>query len=213
MTNGGKKMKNAIIFGDSYSTYADHIPSGYPTYYPCRDVDDVCKTWWGRFGKQADINWVQNNSWSGSPLGFTGYNGTNCSRFGSFIARYRQLKEAGFFEKNVINTVFVFGGTNDSWADAPLGTVKLADWKEEELFYVLPAICYFTYALKTDLPTSEIVLIINSDIKKEIQDCFEQAAKHFGVKFVRLQDIDKENNHPSAKGMAQICEQIEAVLL
>lgn len=201
-----------MIFGDSYSTYAGHIPSGYPTYYPCSDVDDVSKTWWARLGKQADVRYIQNNSWSGSPLGFTGYNGTNCSKFGSFIARYRELKSGGFFEKNQIDTVFVFGGTNDSWAEAPLGEVQFSDFKDEDLFRVLPAICYFSYILKTDLPDAEIVLIANTGIKEEIQDCFEKAAKHFGVKCVRLQNIDKENNHPTAKGMAAICEQVAAVL-
>lgn len=201
-------MKNAIIFGDSYSTYNGYIPEGYPTYYPNADVDDVSKTWWASLGKQADICFAQNNSWSGSPLGFTGYNNTDCSSFGSFIARYRQLKNEGFFEKNQIDCVFVFGGTNDSWADAPLGEVKLSDWADDHLFCVLPAICYFTCVLKTDFPSAEIVLIINTGIKKEIQDCFIEAAKHFGVTYVRLQDIDKENNHPSAKGMAAICEQV-----
>ena len=205
-------MKNAIIFGDSYSTYAGHIPEGYPTYYPSADVDSVDKTWWGKLGKQADIEWIQNNSWSGSPLGFTGYNGTDCSKFGSFIARYRQLREAGFFEENKIDTVFVFGGTNDSWADAPLGEIQLSDWADDDLFRVLPAICYLTYILKNDLPEADIVLLINTGIKKEIQDCFEAAAKAFGVKFVRLHDVDKINNHPSAAGMTAICQQVSAVL-
>jgi len=205
-------MKKAIIFGDSYSTYADYIPQNYPTYYPCGDVDDVNKTWWGRLGKQADIEWIHNNSWSGSPLGFTGYNNLNCSGFGSFIARYRELKNAGFFEKNNINTVFVFGGTNDSWADAPLGKMQFSNWEDRDLFCVLPAICYFTYILKTELPDAEIVMLINTGIKKEIQDCFENAADYFGVNFVRLQNIDKESNHPTAIGMAEICDQVAAAL-
>ena len=96
---------------------------------------------------------------------------------------------------------------------APLGEVKLSDWVDDDLFNVLPAICYFAYTLKTDLPKAEIVLIINTGIKEEIQDCFETAAKAFGVKFVRLHDVDKVNNHPSAKGMAAICDQIAEVLL
>ena len=205
-------MKNAIILGDSYSTYKGYLPEGFRTHYPTADVVDVEMTWWARLGKQADIEWIQNNSWSGSPLGFTGYNGADCSRSGSFIARYRQLKEAGFFEKNKIDTVFVFGGTNDSWANAPLGEIKLSDWTDDDLFSVLPAICYLTYILKTDLPEADILLIINTGIKPEIQNCFEVAAKRFGVKSVRLHDIDKVSAHPTAKGMAAICEQIAAAL-
>ena len=205
-------MKNAIILGDSYSTYKGYIPEGYPTYYPSVDVDSADKTWWGMLCEQADVKWIQNNSWSGSPLGFTGYNGDDCSRFGSFIARYRDLKNNGFFEQNKIDTVFVLGGTNDSWADAPLGEVQLGNWEESDLFSVLPAICYLTYILKNDLPEADIILIINTDIKPEIRDCFEVAAKAFGAKFVRLRDVDKVNNHPTAAGMAAICRQVAAVL-
>lgn len=205
-------MKKAIIFGDSYSTYAGYIPQNHPTYYPRIDVDSVEKTWWARLGKQADIEWVQNNSWSGSPLSFTGYNGSDWSKSGSFIARYRELKSKGFFEKNKIDTVFVFGGTNDNWAEVPLGEVKLSDWQDDDLFCVLPAICHLAYTLKTDLPDAETVLIVNSDLKPEIQDCFEIAAKHYGLKCVRLQNIDKENGHPTAAGMQAICKQVAAVL-
>ena len=96
---------------------------------------------------------------------------------------------------------------------APLGEVKLSDWVDDDLFNVLPAICYFAYTLKTDLPKAEIVLIINTELKEEIQKCFETAAKAFGVKFVRLHDVDKVNNHPSASGMAAICEQVAEALV
>ena len=206
-------MKNCVIFGDSYSTYAGHIPEGYPTYYPCGDVDDVSKTWWARFFENADMNVLQNNSWSGSPLGFTGYCNMDCSKFGSFIVRYRQLKEEGFFEKNSIDSIFVFGGTNDSWAEAPLGEVMLSGWEEKDLFCVLPAICYFAYILKTDMPEAEIVFLANTGIKDEIRNCFETAAKHFGVKCVKLHDIDKESNHPTSSGMEAICEQLAEALM
>ena len=205
-------MKKAIIIGDSYSTYKGYLPEGYRTHYPTADVDDVDKTWWRRLCERTGLQMVQNNSWSGSPLGFTGYNGDDCSRSGSFIARYRELKTNGFFEKNKIDTVFVFGGTNDSWANAPLGEIKLSGWEEKDLFSVLPAICYLTYSLKTDLPDADVVLIVNTGIKPEIQSCFEVAAKHFGVKIVRLQNIDKVYNHPTAAGMATICDQVAAVL-
>lgn len=205
-------MKKAIIFGDSYSTFSGHIPEGYPTYYPRFDVDSVEKTWWKMLSDKKDIKLVQNNSWSGSPLGFTGYNNTDCSRSGSFIARYRELRDKGFFEKNAIDTVFVFGGTNDNWADVPLGDVKFDGFEDNDPFCILPAICYFTETLKRDLPDAEIVLIVNTELKPEIQECFETAAKHYGVKCVRLQNIDKESGHPIASGMQAICKQVAAVL-
>ena len=205
-------MKNFIIFGDSYSTFKEHIPNGYATYYPNLDVESVEQTWWKILEKKTGAKLAQNNSWSGSTLGHTGYYQSDCSKTSSFIYRYRKLKEEGFFKQNGIDTVLVFGGTNDSWADAPLGEMKFGDWEERDLFSVLPAICYFAYTLKTDLPNAEIVFIINTEIKKEIQDGMEEAANYYGLKFVRLKDIAKDCGHPTEKGMESICEQVLKVL-
>ena len=195
-------MKNIIIFGDSYSTFKDHIPDGYITYYPLLDVNQVEEI------PKANCNLIQNNSWSGSTIGYTGYGNTDCSKSSSFIYRYKKLKEEGFFEKNSVDTIFVFGGTNDSWSDAPLGEMKFSDWEEKDLFNVLPAICYFAYLLKTDLPNVKTVFIINTDIKEEIQDAMEKAAHYYSLQSVRLKDIDKLDGHPTKKGMIDICEQL-----
>ena len=118
----------------------------------------------------------------------------------------------GFFKENTVDTVFVFGGTNDFWACAPLGEVKLSDWSEDDLYCVLPAFCYFMHALKAELPNAEICFIINTDMRAEIGDCIEFAGKYFDVKTVRLHDIDKLEGHPTIKGMAEICEQVLAVM-
>ena len=132
----------------------------------------------------------------------------DCSKDSSFIYRYKKLKQEGFFTQNTVDTVLVFGGTNDSWAEVQLGAIQYSDWSESDLFKVLPAICYLTCTLKTDLPNAEIVLIINTDIKKEIQDCMESAAQYYGVKSVRLKNIDKLDNHPTVAGMQAISDQV-----
>ena len=108
---------NTLIFGDSYSTFKGYAPEGYAIYYsenerPETDVTQVSQTWWYQVVEKADLKLVLNNSWSGSTIGYTGYNNTDCSKSSSFIYRLRQLIENDFFAKNQIDTVFVFGGTN-----------------------------------------------------------------------------------------------------
>ncbi|MBE5737101.1 MAG: hypothetical protein E7348_01740 [Clostridiales bacterium] len=206
-------MKKAVIFGDSYSTFDGYIPNGYAPYYPGLGVDKVEKTWWGILAKKYNLDIVQNNSWSGSTIGYTGYENTDCSKDSSFIYRYRLLKQEGFFEKNDIDTIFVFGGTNDSWSNAPLGEYKLNDWQEKDLYNVLPAICYFAHILKSDFPNTQIIFIINSDIKEEIQNYIQKVAKHYDAKSVLLENIEKEGGHPNQKGMEQMANQIEKVLI
>ena len=106
-------MGNILIFGDSYSTFEGYIPNGYKTYYPHLDVQRVEQTWWSKYIQTINGKLIQNNSWSGSTIGYIGYEG-DCSQTNSFIYRYRQLKAKNFFKENQIDTVLVFGGTNDS---------------------------------------------------------------------------------------------------
>ena len=211
---------NLLIIGDSYSTYKGYIPEGFAVYYSKEGRGDpefmvtkmeVEDTWWMRLINSTDANLVENNSWSGSTLCYTGYNG-DCSHTSSFIYRYRQLKERGFFEENKIDTVLVFGGTNDSWANAPLGELKYGDFEESDLFNVLPAFSYFMKTLKEDLPEARIVFIANCDIKEEIIDGARQAGEHYGVDVVALSGVTKEHGHPNVQGMKEIFEQVKATL-
>jgi hypothetical protein len=121
-------LGNVLIMGDSYSTFEGYNPEGYRHYYapvPRPDTNtDVVKvehTWWHPLLAKTNANLILNNSWSGSTIGYTGYNGDDNSQTCSFIYRLRQLIAEGFFEKNKIDTVLVFGGTNDNWCCAPLG--------------------------------------------------------------------------------------------
>ena len=214
-------LGNILIIGDSYSTYGGMIPEGYATYYSKEGRGDpefmvtkmeLCDTWWMRLMNATGATLAQNNSWSGSTLCYTGYQG-DCSHTSSFIYRYRQLKDQGFFVKNKIDTLFVFGGTNDSWADAPLGELKYSDIAEENLFNVLPAFCYFMKTLKEDLPDTRIVFISNCDIKSEIVEGVKIAGEYFGVETVELEKITKERGHPNVQGMSEICAQVKKALL
>ena len=89
---------------------------------------------------ESNLNLILNNSWSGSTICYTGYDNTDCSNSSSFIYRLQKLIDQGFFDKNNIDTVFVFGGTNDNYADAPIGTMKYENWENNDLYSVMPAI-------------------------------------------------------------------------
>lgn len=202
--------RNAMIFGDSYSTFRGYIPEGYAVYYheaegqENTDVRKVTETWWHQVVSETGLNLIQNNSWSGSTVCHTGYNNTDCSKTNSFIYRLRKLTEEGFFTENRIDTVFVFGGTNDSWADDPLGTLKFDDIQEADLFCVLPGISYFLQTLKNTLPQADIYCLINTELKPEIADGFLQVCQKTGITPVTFDYIDKNCGHPTVQGMADI---------
>ena len=209
------KSEDIMIFGDSYSTYEGHIPAGYAVYYSGHrgaepDVSDVKLTWWGRLIAETDSTLVQNNSWSGSTIGYTGYNNSDCSHSSSFIYRFEKLLAEGFFEEHKIDRLFVFGGTNDSWSNAPLGESDKEAIEESDLFCVLPAIKYFIARLADKLPDTKLVIIGNCDIKSEITEALALAAERAGATYVGLFGVDKINGHPTELGMEQIKDQILA---
>ena len=210
------KLNNVMIFGDSYSTFAGCIPEGYAVYYSGHrdrepDIDSADQSWWGRLINETGATLVRNDSWSGSTVGFTGYNGADTSKTSSFIYRLKKLTAEGFFEKNKIDTVFVFGGTNDSWSNAPLGEEAAGVTDRGELYKVLPAIGFFFERLREALPNAVIIGICNCDIKGEIVKATVNACERVGGYSVALKGVDKMNGHPTPLGMEQIKDQVKAL--
>ena len=133
----------------------------------------------------------------------------------SFVYGAKNIKMSGvadgYFEKNEIDTVFVFGGTNDSWADAPLG--KFDDAGEDALYSVLPAIRCFLGRLRDTIPDGRIIVILNTEIKVEITDALESEGEAVGATVVRLSNISKVSGHPESVGMKQIYEQVKTAII
>ena len=205
-------LGNVLIFGDSYSTFEGYIPEGYACYYVNgfkneTDIRTVNETWWHQVITETESTLLLNDSWSGSTVCNTGYNG-DCSKTNSFIYRFNKYKNEGFFEKNKVNTVFIFGGTNDNWANAPIGDVKFDNITNEDLFCVLPAMSYFLKSLSDTLPNAKIYCLINTDLKVIIADGYKQIAEHYGVKPIVFKNIRKACGHPTVQGMLDIKNEI-----
>ena len=206
-------FNNVVIFGDSYSTFAGYIPDGYSVYYSESrtvgpDVRRVTETWWYRLMEETDSKLIHNNSWSGSPVCSTGYNNSDCSSSSSFIYRLDKLGAEGFWADKKVDTIFVFGGTNDSWANSPVGELMYSDWEKKDLYSVLPAFSYFLKRLREVFPESRIVCLINTELKEEITNGFVAASEHYDCEYVKFDRIDKISGHPTIKGMNDIKEQI-----
>ena len=202
--------KNKIfIMGDSYSTYEGYIPEGYLAYYSDgmeREpvVEGVEKTWWKIFSNENNLNILLNDSFSGSTVCNTVRESLTVES--SFVSRIDKYISDGFFTENKIDTMFIFGGTNDSWIDAPVGELKYSDQTAEDLKCVLPAFCYLVDRAKK--VAENIIVIINTGLKEEITNGFTEACEKLGVTFLCLKDIDKGSGHPTELGMKQISEQV-----
>lgn len=204
-------LGNVFILGDSYSSFDGYIPNDYGFWYPNKneeqtDVKEVSQTWWWQLMEATGSNLVRNESWSGTTICNTCRPALDIQT--SFVNRFEKLVNDGFFKQNNIDTFFIFGGTNDSWIDSPIGELIFQNWQEDDLLCVLPAISYLFYRIKTILPNARIVSIINTDLKAIIIDGVKKAAEHFGVEYLQLENISKQYGHPDIKGMSQIKDQV-----
>lgn len=199
-TASAQSLKVSIL-GDSYSTYRGMIPEGYAVFYPLNgnDVQNVEQTWWDIFIKEHGYQLEKNNSYSGSTVCNTGYNKEDYSDR-AFISRINYIGNP--------DILFIFGGTNDSWAGSPIGDYRYAGWTKNDLFSFRPALAYLLNGLKSLYPATRIYLILNSELKEEINESVKTIGKHYDVPVIVLHDIEKQIGHPSIKGMRAIADQL-----
>ena len=199
------------ILGDSYSTFSGWItPDSMETWYfgssddPKRtDVRKASETWWHQLIKKMGWKLERNNSWSGSTICNTGYRDENAT-YKSFLTRMDNLGSP--------DVILIFGGTNDSWANAPIGEFMYGGWRLADLFYFRPAMAYMLDFMQERYPTATIYVISNNELKEVITQSMQTICDQYGVKMIQLQGIEKQNGHPNVKGMRQIAEQIAGKL-
>lgn len=207
-----KNLGNVFILGDSYSTFEGHIPEGCWTWYYSdkrtgTDVGKVEETWWHMLISHTESNLLMNCSFSGTTICNKCNDGEDCSKK-SFIGRFEKLCKDGFWNENKVDTFIIFGGTNDSWLNSPIGAPKYNDWSTDDLDATLPAVSYLISKVIEVCNPKKIVFILNTDMKPEIKNGYIAACNHYGIGYIELKNIDKINGHPSVSGMKQIEAQI-----
>ena len=204
-------QRKVSILGDSYSTFYGYVTPdtnlcwyGVPGEKKENDVKLVEETWWHRFINGNDYKLEINNSYSGATICNTGYKKADYTDR-SFITRMSNLGKP--------DVILIFGGTNDSWAGAPIGDYKYADWTKEELYSFRPAFCKMLDYVTKHYPEAKVYNITNTELSEKITTSMEEVCLHYGITNIRLHDIDKQWGHPSVQGMKSISEQISEVVL
>lgn len=202
-----QSKKGVSILGDSYSTFEGCVyPDTNAVWYWKKsnsqtDVRRADQTWWHKLISDRGYRTCKNNSFSGSTVCNTGYRGNDYTDR-SFIARMKDLGEP--------DIIYIFGGTNDSWAKVPVGEFKYSDWTKEDLFSFRPAMAYMLASMQEYYPGVEIVFLINNDLSEDVTQSIATICDKYGVDWIQLVDIDRIEGHPSVKGMQQIVDQINA---
>ena len=193
------------ILGDSYSTFEGYVtPATNEMWYyeesgERTDVDDVTQTWWWQVAKEGGYRLCVNNSYSGSTVGYRGYDGNDYSER-SFITRMDNLGNP--------DIILIFGATNDSWAGEPVGEYKYSEWKKGDFYTFRPAMAYMLHHVTLRYPNVDVYFILNSELREDINSSCKEICKHYQVPCIELHDIHKINGHPSVGGMKAIAQQV-----
>lgn len=206
VTAVAQAKKTVSILGDSYSTYEGYLtPSTNEIWYfqPWRDnrtdVSDVKQTWWWQVIDRGGYKLGVNNSYSGATICNTGYNDEDYTQR-SFVTRLTNL--------GTPDIIFIFGGTNDSWAKVPIGEFKYEDIRRADLFTFRPAMAALLQGALNHYPGTQVYVLINDGLSEEVTQSMKSVCEHYQVPYIELQEIDKKGGHPSIKGMKQIADQV-----
>ena len=197
--------QSVSILGDSYSTFEGYVqPSTNEMWYyeengNKTDVNDVTDTWWWQVINEGGFKLCQNNSYSGSTIGYKGYDGNDYSAR-SFLTRMDDL--------GCPDILFIFGATIDSWAGEPVGEYIDEGLTKADFYTFRPAMAYMLYHIKRRYPNVHIYFLLNNELREDITSSCIEICRHYQIPCIQLQDIDKINGHPSVKGMKSISQQI-----
>ena len=184
--------QSVSILGDSYSTFEGYVqPSTNEMWYYEENGWQVIN--------EGGFKLCQNNSYSGSTIGYKGYDGNDYSAR-SFLTRMDDL--------GCPDILFIFGATNDSWAGEPVGEYKYEGWTKADFYTFRPAMAYMLYHIKRRYPNVHIYFLLNNELREDITSSCIEICRHYQIPCIQLQDIDKINGHPSVKGMKSISQQI-----
>lgn len=208
-SNAENKTKVSIL-GDSYSTFEGCVSPGWNEVWYFNtpkldktDLTDPSQTWWRILLEDDRYVLEKNNSFSGSTICTTGYNRADFSDR-SFISRMHNLGNP--------ELILIFGATNDSWANSPIGEFKWEGWNEEDLKSFRPALAYFLHNITALYPESRFLYIVNDGLKDEITSSIIEACEKTGMPYIQLEGIDKTAGHPNIRGMQQIANQLTPFL-
>ena len=209
-------VKNFSILGDSYSSYEGYVDpeTNDPwSHYADIGVMSVEQMWWHQVATQMGWTVEKNNSFSGALISnYADFEGGNYYTRHSFIRRMDNLGDP--------DVIFVLGGTNDVWQDAPFGDFVYDNWTEEQLCSFRPALAYLFDNLKRLYPNARLYFLletspcpggITEETRLNLVESSHRIANHYNVECIDL-DIHKDWWHPDAKGQDDIARQVLEVL-
>ena len=203
------------ILGDSYSSYEGYVDpeTNDVWHYENIGVTSVEQMWWCKVANAMEWSVEKNNSFSGSLISnFSDFETGDYYAPNSFLRRMDNLGNP--------DVIFILGGTNDVWQDAPFGDYVYANWTEEQLCSFRPALAYLLDYIVQQHPKTKIYFLletspcpggITEETRLNLVESTHRITNHYGVDCIDL-EIHKDWWHPDVKGQKDIARQVLEVL-
>ena len=203
------------ILGDSYSSYEGYVDpeTNDVWHYENIGVTSVEQMWWCKVANAMEWSVEKNNSFSGSLISnFSDFETGDYYAPNSFLRRMDNLGNP--------DVIFILGGTNDVWQDAPFGDYVYEDWTEEQLCSFRPALAYLLGYTIQQYPKAKIYFLletspcpggITEETRLNLIESTHRITSHYGVDCIDL-EIHKDWWHPDVKGQNDIARQVLEVL-
>lgn len=197
------------ILGDSYSTYEGYVEPDSNAVFPYDEIGltGVEQMWWSQVADSTGWLLEQNNSFSGSLI--CNMNAVNYYGPYSFIRRMNNLGNP--------DVIFILGGTNDVYYEAPFGDYVYSDWTEEQLCTFRPALAYLLDNLKRNYPNAKLYFLlethpcpggIDTETLLNLAESVHRITHHYNVECIDLYDIHQSRWHPNVQGQKDIADQV-----
>lgn len=194
------------VLGDSFSTYEGYVDPATNDvweYYQDIGLTEVKQMWWYQMSQTMGWELEKNNSFSGSlvcNMDYGNYYGKH-----SFLRRMDDLGNP--------DVIFVFGGTNDIWDEAPMSEYVFRDWTENDLCSFRPALACLFDGLQRYYPEAELYYLADDALGEAFMESVHVISSHFGVSCIDLHGVKKDWQHPNVEGMTNIADQVVDALL
>lgn len=204
------------VLGDSYSTfegYVDPDSNEVWEHYSSIGVTTVEQMWWFKVADSMEWLLEKNNSFSGSLIcNYQDFEGGEHYGPNSFIRRVDNLGHP--------DVIFILGGTNDVWQEAPFGDFVYNDWTDEQLCSFRPALACLLDYTQRHYPKAKIYFLletspcpggITEETRQNFVESVHRITSHYGVDCIDL-EIHKDWWHPDKHGQKDIARQVLEVL-
>lgn len=204
------------VLGDSFTSYEGTVDPDTNYIWPFYGNIGVTSSdsmWFSKVAVGTGWTLEKNNSFSGSHL-------TNVYDYAQDGEKYSRASYLRRMDNlGTPDVIFIFGGTNDIYHRVPVGDYVYANWTDEQLCTIRPALAYMFDKMKKLYPKAKIYFMVDMELcidDPNLDNVLRQAyiesmhtvSGHYDIECIDIYGIHKSIWHPNAQGQGEIAQKV-----